>query len=49
VRQPREQLGRTAARLPLEEVAEPDQHQHRHVAFEPELVVRRSSAGSADD
>jgi DNA-binding LacI/PurR family transcriptional regulator len=45
VRQPREQLGRTAAQLLLEEVAEPDDHQHRHVVFKPELVVRRSSAG----
>ena len=49
VRQPREQLGRTAAQLLLEEVAEPDAHQHRHVVFEPELVVRRSSADADSD
>src|SRR6266545_2086893 len=48
VRQPREQLGRTAAQLLLEEVADTDRHQHRHVVFEPELVIRRSSAGGED-
>jgi LacI family transcriptional regulator len=42
VRQPREQLGRTAATLLLAE-NEPD-HEHRHVKFQPELVVRASSA-----
>jgi DNA-binding LacI/PurR family transcriptional regulator len=44
VRQPREQLGRTAAQLLLEEVNDGDRHRHRHVVFQPELVVRRSSA-----
>jgi DNA-binding LacI/PurR family transcriptional regulator len=43
VRQPREQLGRTAAQLLLEELNDA-RHQHRHVVFKPELVVRRSSA-----
>lgn len=43
VRQPREQLGRTAAQLLLDEVAKGTQHQHRHVVFQPELVVRQSS------
>ena len=43
VRRPREQLGRTAAQLLLEEVNDPG-HQHRHVMFKPELVVRGSSA-----
>ena len=42
VRQPRDQLGRTAASLLLAE-NEPD-HEHRHVKFQPELVVRASSA-----
>lgn len=42
VRRPREQLGRTAAQLLLEEVNDPA-HQHRHVVFKPELVVRSSS------
>ena len=43
VRQPREQLGRTAAELLLEETREGADHRHRHVVFQPELVVRRSS------
>jgi LacI family transcriptional regulator, galactose operon repressor len=44
VRQPREQLGRTAAELLLEEVNDPGRHEHRHVIFQPDLVVRESSA-----
>ncbi|MEU4477981.1 LacI family DNA-binding transcriptional regulator [Micromonospora sp. NPDC023966] len=43
VRQPREQLGRTAAQLLLEEASSGETHRHRHVVFQPELVVRRSS------
>jgi len=43
VSQPRHQLGRTAAELVLEESDHPQGHQHRHVQFEPELVVRASS------
>lgn len=43
VRQPRHQLGSTAARLLLDEAADDDTHQHRQVIFEPELVVRRST------
>ena len=42
VRQPREQLGRAAARLLIEE-ARPAGHEHRRLVFEPELVVRASS------
>ncbi|MGS2616115.1 LacI family DNA-binding transcriptional regulator [Micromonospora sp. LZ34] len=44
VRQPREQLGRTATQLLLEEVNDPGRHRHRHVVFQPELVVRESSS-----
>jgi DNA-binding LacI/PurR family transcriptional regulator len=44
VRQPREQLGRAAAELLLEEINDADRHRHRHVVFEPELVTRESSA-----
>lgn len=44
VRQPRELLGRTAADLIFEEVEQGGDHRHRHVVFEPELVVRESSA-----
>ncbi|NUR95946.1 MAG: LacI family DNA-binding transcriptional regulator [Kribbellaceae bacterium] len=43
VRQPREQLGRTAAELLLEEAEDPDRHGHRHVVFQPQLVVRQST------
>jgi LacI family transcriptional regulator, galactose operon repressor len=46
VRQPREQLGRSAAQLLLEELGDPH-HQHRHVVFKPDLVVRRSTDPSA--
>lgn len=44
VRQPREQLGRTAAQLLADEVNDPERHTHRQVVYEPELVVRASSA-----
>jgi LacI family transcriptional regulator len=44
VRQPREELGRTAAILLMEEV-EGAGHQHRHVVFAPELVARDSTLG----
>jgi LacI family transcriptional regulator len=43
VRQPRQLLGRTAARLLLDEALGEGSHQHRQVVFEPELVVRQSS------
>ncbi len=42
VRQPRAQLGRTAAELLVDEVHGAG-HQHRQVVFKPELVVRESS------
>jgi DNA-binding LacI/PurR family transcriptional regulator len=47
VRQPREQLGRAAAELLLEEANAPDRHEHRHVVFKPELVARESTARTA--
>ena len=43
VRQPRHQLGRTAAQLLLEEALGADGHEHREGLFQPELEVRRSS------
>jgi len=43
VRQPRHQLGRTAAQLLLDEALGEASHQHRQVVFEPELVIRQSS------
>jgi len=44
VRQPREELGRTAARLVLDESGNPD-HRHEHVVFTPALVARASTIG----
>ncbi|MFN2539843.1 MAG: LacI family DNA-binding transcriptional regulator [Mycobacteriales bacterium] len=46
VRQPAVQIGRTAAALLLEEIAEPEPHAHQQVLFRPELVVRRSTSSS---
>ncbi|MDX6205901.1 MAG: LacI family transcriptional regulator [Frankiales bacterium] len=43
VRQPRHQLGRTAAELLIEEADKAVGHRHRQVVFEPELIVRESS------
>jgi LacI family transcriptional regulator len=43
VRQPRQQLGRTAARMLLEEAAADETHQHQQVIFEPELIVRQTT------
>jgi LacI family transcriptional regulator len=43
VRQPRQELGRTAAGLVLAE-GEPE-HTHRQVVFQPELVARASTTG----
>lgn len=45
VRQPRAELGRTAARLLVEEISDGDHHRHRQVSFSPDLVVRASTAG----
>lgn len=42
VRQPRRELGRTAAELLIDEASNPD-HQHRQVVFTPELVARGST------
>ena len=42
VRQPRRQLGRTAAQLLLDEVNDPD-HLHQQITFTPELVARAST------
>jgi LacI family transcriptional regulator len=45
VRQPRHQLGRAAAQLLIEEALGDGTHRHRQVVFEPDLVVRASTAG----
>ena len=43
VRQPREQLGRAAIELLLDEVERQQDHTHRQVVFQPDLVIRESS------
>jgi LacI family transcriptional regulator, galactose operon repressor len=43
IRQPTVQIGRTAARLLLEECDYPGTHAHQQVMFKPELVVREST------
>ncbi len=47
VRQPRQQLGRTAARMLLDEAAAGGTHQHQQVIFEPELIVRQSTTSKS--
>ena len=42
VRQPRQELGRAAAQLVLDEATNPN-HQHQQLSFTPELVARASS------
>jgi LacI family transcriptional regulator len=43
VRQPRQELGRAAAQLVIDEATNPD-HRHRQLSFTPELVARASTA-----
>jgi LacI family transcriptional regulator len=43
VRQPRQELGRTAAALVIDEATNP-QHEHQQATFIPELVARASTA-----
>ncbi|WP_312034364.1 LacI family DNA-binding transcriptional regulator [Actinoplanes sp. TBRC 11911] len=43
VRQPRQELGRAAAQLVLDEATNPD-HRHQQLSFTPELVARASTA-----
>ena len=44
VKQPRRQLGSAATTLLIEEADQTDSHQHRQVVFEPDLVIRESTA-----
>jgi LacI family transcriptional regulator len=46
VRQPRQELGRAAATLVLDEATNPD-HEHQQLLFTPELVARASTATRA--
>ncbi len=43
IRQPKYELGRTAAELLLDEASNPTSHQHKHIVYQPELIVRESS------
>jgi LacI family transcriptional regulator len=43
IRQPKYELGRAAAELLLDEANNPTSHEHRHIIFQPELIVRESS------
>ena len=43
VRQPKYELGCTAAELLLDEASNPQSHQHKHIVYQPELIVRESS------
>jgi len=43
IRQPKYELGRAAAELLLDEANNPATHQHKHVMYQPELIVRESS------
>jgi LacI family transcriptional regulator len=45
VRQPRQQLGQTAADLLVDEATNPD-HRHQQIVFTPELVARTSTRSS---
>ena len=47
VRQPAALLGRTAVQMVLEESQLG--HEHRHVVFQPELIVRRSTSSTATE
>jgi LacI family transcriptional regulator len=48
VRQRREQLGRRAVQLLMDELLNPETHVHAHEELEPELVVRNSSSIRVD-
>lgn len=43
IRQPKYELGRAAAELLLDEAQNPTSHQHKHIVYLPELIVRESS------
>ena len=49
IRQPKYELGRAAAELLFDEANNPTTHQHKHVVYQPELIVRESSRSKRDD
>lgn len=44
IRQPTREMGRLATELLLEHAAGGEEHRHRHVALQPELIVRQTTA-----
>jgi LacI family transcriptional regulator len=49
IRQPKYELGRAAAELLLDEANNPTSHQHKHLVYQPELIVRESSCSKRGD
>jgi LacI family transcriptional regulator len=47
IRQPKYELGHTAAELLLDETSNPTTHEHKHIVYQPELIVRESSRSSS--
>jgi LacI family transcriptional regulator len=47
IRQPKCELGQTAAQLILEEADAPAEHEHRRFVFTPEPITRASQPGPA--
>ncbi len=43
IRQPKYQLGHAAAELLLEEIDHTENHEHRQIVYQPELIMRESS------
>jgi LacI family transcriptional regulator, galactose operon repressor len=43
IRQPKYELGRAATELLLDEANNPTSHEHKHIVYKPELIVRESS------
>jgi len=43
IRQPKYELGHAAAELLLDETSNPTSHEHKHIVYQPELIVRESS------
>lgn len=46
IRQPKYQLGRAAAELLLHEINKSEEHQHKQIMYQPELIVRASTQSS---
>ena len=44
IRQPKHNMGRTAAQLLIEEAEETETHSHKQIVFQPELIVRETTA-----